>query len=213
MATLIIVKAYKDDSGFFGPDGANRQISCNHEFQGIWGINTVGEIVPIPSTTVPPSVGTGTDEQQQTVLIPQGNIYTDTTYFNGTDFKTVVKVKDMENLRTTYVDKTSYDTQIIQCNTQPVPSACAIVTNLSAGTPGATTATITWDGIPSAAGYEYVNKTTNVAPTGEGRFESHETIALTGLTTATTYYFFIRTICGPGSNGQSSWTSFSYTTA
>jgi hypothetical protein len=92
-------------------------------------------------------------------------------------------------------------------------TTCALVTALSAGTPGALSATITWTENPSILGIEYVNNTSAVAPVGSGTFVAvgTETVALTGLITATTYHFWIRTSCADG--GFSAWTSLVYTTA
>lgn len=66
-----------------------------------------------------------------------------------------------------------------------------------------TTATINWAphtaGAPSG-GYQYVYSTTNTPPSGAGTPAAGTSAALTGLTQNTTYYVFVRSICGGGNN-------------
>ncbi len=207
------VLAYKDSAGFFLAAGQQRYISCNHQNEGVFYVNTVGEEVPLPQTTVPPLSGNPTtDYNSATAGVPQGNVYANSHVFGDSNYKRTYRIKDLETLVTTYVDTASYDTNVISCNLVPYPIGCAIVTNLSAGTPAATTATITWTANPAGTGYEWINNTSSTAPTGDGAFTEASSQAITGLTAATTYHFWIRTICGPGSLGVSAWTSLTYTT-
>jgi len=213
MIKSILVTAYKDTQGFFNISGAARRLSCNQVFECIEYVNTTGEIVPMPQTSVPPLSGeTTTDYDAKLVGVPQAGNYASPILFGDTTYKKCARVKDMENLVTTWFDYDNYWANIVQCNVVPYPLGCATVTNLSAGTPAATTATITWTGVASATGYEWVNNQSSTAPTGDGQFTEATTQALTGLTAATTYHFWIRTICGQGTPGESSWVSLSYTT-
>lgn len=205
---------YKENNNFYGPSGLNKRISCNQIFLGLMGINTIGEEVPVPYTTIPPlSASPGNSYQSANVLIQVGQVWVDKKFFGDSSFKVVAKVKDLDTNSVFYVDADSYNTNLVLCNFVPEPSFCPLVTNISAGTPGATTATITWNGVPGAAGIEWVNNTSSSAPSGDGAYldGGTETLSLTGLTTATTYHIWIRTICGQGS--RSAWTSKTYTTA
>lgn len=205
------VLTYLDNAGIYKPSGLSVAISCNHQTCGLYGINMVGEIVPLPNATVPPFVTPGTDLQHGTAMIPQGTTLPP-NYFDDANFKNVTKIKDMETLREYYVDTADYATKVIACNPIPYVTACASVTSLSAGTPGATSATITWVKVIGSVGIEWINKTVDVTPVLDGQFVDVNTQStlVPGLTTATNYFFFIRTIC---QGLKSSWTRVAYTTA
>lgn len=51
-------------------------------------------------------------------------------------------------------------------------------------------------------GYEYVVSTSSAVPTGSGTPVTDTLVTYTGITTATNYYFFVRTDCGGGSYGD-----------
>lgn len=75
-----------------------------------------------------------------------------------------------------------------------------------------TTASLMWaspaEGIP--VGYQYVVSEVNEIPADGGTFAGGLSAALTGLTPATTYYVFVRTVC----NGDySEWNTGTFTTA
>lgn len=211
MPLSFFVTVYKDDNAFYGTSGASLSISCNHQVLGDYYLNTVGEEFPIPTTTVPLSEP-GTDWEHGKNMASEAGVYASPNVFNK-DFIRVTRVKDLTSNVVSYVDPTSFDTNVVSCNPVENPSVCSIVTSLSAGTPGTTTATITFTAPAGPiAGYEYIVKTTNVTPVIEGTFATGSPIALSGLTAATTYYFFIKTICGGGSTGRSAWTSFSFVT-
>lgn len=213
MVKSILVLAYKDTSGFFLAAGQQRRISCNHQNEGTFYINTVGEIIPLPQATqIPLSGESTTDYNAKNVLVPQGNVYASSTQFGDSGYKTVVRIKDMESLVTTWVDSASYTTNVVKCNAVPYVIGCPAATGFSSGTPGATTATITWTAVPGATGYEYINNTSSSAPVVDGTFTETTSISLTGLTAATTYHFWLRTICGGGSAGESAYVSAVYTT-
>ena len=196
------VTVYKAN-GAFHRNGLKMPIYCNHQWLGNYGINLVGEIVPLPTSTV---LGVGTAQ------IPHGTIFPNPQQFADANFKAVVCIKDMITLDEYYVDATDYNTQIITCFPVPYALSCPVASGLSAGTPGQTTATITWTNIPSSEGIEYVNNTSSSAPAGDGTFLAVGTnsVALTGLTASTAYHFWIRTICAGGV--KASWTSVTYST-
>ena len=203
---------YKDNNAFYGISGQSKPLSCMHENMGTCYLNLVGEEVLLPRNAVP-ILNAGSDFQHGIVHVPEAGVYQDPTLFADTHYISVVKIKNISTGVVSYCDPTTFNANVINCNPVVNPSICNVVTSLSAGTPAATTATITFTA-PSGpvAGYEYINKTSNVVPVIEGTFAVSSPISLTGLTAATTYYFFIKTICGGGSNGRSQWTSFTFTT-
>ncbi len=78
---------------------------------------------------------------------------------------------------------------------------CVIApTGLKSNGVTAFTATETWDAVFSPIGYQYVYKNVKGTPvTGTpAYFVSSNSAPLTGLTEDTTYYIYVRTICGPG---------------
>lgn len=212
MALLqFFVRTYKDNSALYPPDGVSVAINCNHIRIADYGINTVGEIVPLPRATEIPGVTAGTDLQHGTVMVPQGSIFPP-NYFADSNFKNVTHIKDMVTSRDYYVDTADYTTNVINCNPVAYVTSCDSVSNLAHGALTATTAVISWTKVLGSVGVEYINKTANVTPVIDGTFAdvNTQTLTITGLTTATTYYFFIRTIC---QGMKSAWTSVSYTTA
>ena len=210
----IMPLVYRRDSNVYLPSGQNLQINCKCTTLGVWGINMQGEEVPVQGTTIPPLSSTpGNSEQSASVLIQVGQIWYNPKFFGDANFFMVVKVKDLVTNSISYVDLTSWNTEFVKCNFVPEPGFCSIPTTISAGTPGATTATITYVPEPGSVGVEYINNTSGTTPVIDGTYadSSVTSIAITGLTTATAYHFWIRTICGAGS--RSAWTSITYTTA
>lgn len=90
------------------------------------------------------------------------------------------------------------------------PWTCSEPTNITASNVTTTSATISWEaqGNP-AVGYLYSFNTTNEAPADQS-FVPVLTTELTELEPGTTYYFFIKGICGPVMGEWSQ--SFSFTT-
>lgn len=78
------------------------------------------------------------------------------------------------------------------------PPTCPSPATLTTTAITSTSATLTWNVpfIVPSAGYEYVYSTTNTVPTGAGTSSATNSVALTGLTSATTYYVFVRSNCG-----------------
>jgi GEVED domain/Secretion system C-terminal sorting domain len=73
-----------------------------------------------------------------------------------------------------------------------------------------TSATIRWDSVSGASGYDYVVNTTPGAPTGSGTFTTHNTVTITGLSAGVTYYAHVRTSCFDTTSG---WETISFTVA
>jgi|ERR1035437_762960 hypothetical protein len=103
---------YKSDNEFYQA-GKAMQINCRHENMGVMGMNTYGEIVPVPGTLNAPVSSPPT----QSVLVPQGTVFQSTSAFGDANFKVVTMIKDMVNLCVYYVDTESYDANVIKCNT------------------------------------------------------------------------------------------------
>ena len=101
---------YKADNAFY-QHGQQIAIHCNHLWIANLGLNTVGEIVPLPNatTTSPPS---------DTAMVPEGTVFPTPTYFSDVNFKAVTQIKDLTALCTYYVDTASYYANVVQCNKQ-----------------------------------------------------------------------------------------------
>jgi hypothetical protein len=141
-------------------------------------------------------------------------VYGNTTNFatGDPDYKICVRIKDFQTGITYWLDKADYEAKIAGCNPVSYASGCGIVTALSAGTPGTTTATIIWTDYPGGAAIEYINNTSSTAPVVDGTLLAFGvgTLSLTGLSAGTTYHFWIRTVCAAGVKGA--WTSLVYAT-
>src|SRR6185436_398650 len=213
MQLRILVKVYKENFTIWYPTGETRNISCNHMYLGIWGINMQAEEVPIPSTTIPPEIGTGESNQSAQAIIPIGNVYVDSTYFGDSNFKVCVKVKDMDTGIVSFIDATDYANNIGKCNLVPVTNFCPLVTGITAGSITSSGATLSWTAVPGSDGVEYINNTSGTTPVINGTFIPSGTNSqvITGLSTGTTYHFWIRTLC-PGGK-LSAWTFKTYVTS
>lgn len=205
----IQVLVYKTDNTLYLPSGQIRRISCSLEYMGVFGINLQGEQVPIPTRVNTTGEG-GTPYQTASTLITLGNVWVNNKQFGDSNFKVVVKVKDMDSGLVSYVDAVSFNANIGNCNFIPAPSFCPLVTGLAV-THAVTTATISWTAPGGATGVEWINNTSGTTPVINGTYEPTNSVSLTGLTTATAYHFWVRTICSGGV--LSAWTSISYTTS
>lgn len=203
---IFYVKAYKAEAGaYYGASGRTIAIHCNHTVVGSYGMNTNGQILDLP----PSSIVTAGAES---VGIPAVTQFPDTVQ-PGLSLTAVTLIKDNVDQTAYYVDTTDYNTNLVQCNPVPYASACPGVTDLDGGTPTSISTTVTWTEDPGIVGIEYVNGTSAVAPTGAGTFLPVGTgsVALTGLDTGTEFHFWIRTICTGGVT--SAWTSVTYSTS
>lgn len=82
------------------------------------------------------------------------------------------------------------------------PPACNTPALLTSTLQSTSAATISWNALTTAAGgYDYIVSTVNTAPTAGSTPTGSTTstsVALTGLTPNTTYYFWVRSNCGSG---------------
>ncbi len=201
MRTTFRALVWMDNTGFYFPDGALKIISCNNSIDGVFGINTVGEVIPARSATKTLSE-TGTDYQHAQVGVRAGHIYISTTEFAGTDFKAVVRVKDLKSNQTYYVDQASFNTNFATCNDCCIPVDCIAPAPAVTVGPGATTATIAWPAVEGSVVYEYKLTATAsgacVAPVSGTTLTAAVSVALTGLTAETRYCFCVRNTCAVG---------------
>lgn len=182
------VRAYRGDAGaWYGPDGQKVAINCNHTVVGDYGMNAEGQIVELPPADVVTAGG-------KSVLVSHATPFPDTTQ-PGLSLIAVKLIKDKDLQTAWYVDAIDYASSVVACNPVAYVTSCPGVSNLIA-TPDETEAVITWDETPGIVGVEYSNSTVDVEPES-GTFLGGGTgeVTITGLTTATSYYFFIRTIC------------------
>lgn len=187
----IKVLVYKDDTGFLAA-ACSKILPCDHEFVQKEALTLTAQNSPC-NTTVPSGKA-----------FPAGS----------TEYPTLVNTYKIQipGIGFYWVDAADYDSKISQCNGCCTPAICTIATSLSVRTTTTTGATISFVAPAGAtpAGYEYVVKTTNVAPIVDGTYTASSPIVITGLTTATTYYLFIKTICSGTS--KSDWTSITFVT-
>lgn len=106
---------------------------------------------------------------------------------------------------------TTYDAIYIDdINVEAIPS-CVRPTDVIVASVTATSADLSWiaPAVAPANGYEVYYSTTNTAPTAASVAQvsniNSTSATITGLTAATTYYFWVRSVCGPSES--SIWTT------
>jgi hypothetical protein len=93
-----------------------------------------------------------------------------------------------------------------------VPATCVVPTNLANTAVTGTSASFSWTNGSPTVGVAYAVTTTNVAPTGTGTNATGTSVTVnTGLTSGTSYYFWMRNRCTSTTN--SDWISVPFTTA
>lgn len=208
----IRVKIWRDADSLYFPGGHNIDLSCTHIQEGVWGVNMNGEIIPAQTSTVPAGE-TGTDYQKQSLMVPAGRVYSSPTHFSDSSFKVVVKVKDMTNLNTYYVDQDSYNAAIDNCNGCCTPGTCGNVEYTSV-TPDIFSATAEWAAVEGAVGYEWIvllsSDSGTVAPTSGWASTTDTTATQDSLEPVTDYYFAVRSVC-PG-NVKGAWVYYQFRT-
>lgn len=110
------VTVYKTDKTFF-QEGKSMAIHCWHVNSGNFGMNTYGEVIPLPGAAAiqdnasPPNLIIVPD-----ALDPQGTVYPSPTQFGDKHFKAVTKIKDMVLLEEFYVNTDEYNANVVTCN-------------------------------------------------------------------------------------------------
>ncbi|QTV06417.1 T9SS type A sorting domain-containing protein [Faecalibacter bovis] len=142
---------------------------------------------------------------------------TETTEASGTTTETTISLANLTPETTYYVwTKTDCSdagksewtaspltfTTTISCPAPTAPTTTNITTS---------SATIGWTS--TATDFEYIYSTTNTAPeaSATGTLVSGNTAEITGLDSTTTYYWWVRTVCGE--DDKSSWLGSSFQTA
>lgn len=215
MRKEFLATIWRDNLGLYWPAGKLQIISCDFVYDGVWYINMNNVEFPANSATKTLSQ-VGTNAQHAQVTVREGNVYESSVAYPGPGFKETVRLKDMKSQRTFWVDKTSYDNNVVACNDCCIPVPCLAPAPAVDGEPTDTGATIeiTYDG-PEVVGFEYVVTESGgdpcVDPVTLGVLSSSKTIELTGLTPEVEYCFCVRTVCGP--SRFSDWVCIQFTTA
>lgn len=204
--TYITVNAWGSPPQVYPKTAQSIQLSCNHTKIGVYLITTTLQVLPLPGDTELMSEG-----GQGTETYPVQKFANLNAFPQEDGVKKVVLVLDHTTNVQYYVDYTSYNNNVANCNPLPYVTACSAPTSLSAGTITTSSAIMSFTGVAGASGYEWVNSTADEEPSVPGTFASASPISVTDLTTDTDYYFFIRTICIGGST--SDWVRVHYTTA
>lgn len=190
---FITVTVYKEGDANFHYGGLPRMISCEHQVVLDEGLSLVrfasqcGYSIPAGTERADPNNPTGQTE--------------------------VIKIRD-DNGQFLWVDKTSYNAQIANCNKCCGAQVCPLTISMVASAITSSGVTINWPAVSSSnmavAGYEWIVNTSSSAPVINGTFRAdNSALVITGLTTGTAYHFWIRTICA---SGQSAWNSLIFTT-
>lgn len=136
---------------------------------------------------------------------PQGGTFNDVFKDESTNGVWTLSVFDSWNISTGQINSFSI--------TFDLPPACATPTNVSASPLNPTSANVYWDNISSAVnGYDWVVMPQGVAPdVNDALFSSGSSVFtntanFTGLTTGTTYDFYVRSNCG-GVGTPSTWSA------
>lgn len=77
-------------------------------------------------------------------------------------------------------------------------SGCPIISGLSVDSTTPSSITVVWDSSPLAVGFEYVLTNTNTIPVSGWINTTSTTATILGLISGSTYYVWVRTICGAG---------------
>jgi hypothetical protein len=94
--------------------------------------------------------------------------------------------------------------------TASIPVSCVIPSLLTANSITNNSATMSWNSVPGATGYEYVVSTSSITPTS-GTAITTNSYNAGSLAPSTQYYVFVRTNCGGGS--FSNWANTNFNTA
>lgn len=214
MRKEFLATIWRDNLGLYWPEGKLQIISCDFVYDGVWYINMNNVEFPANSATKTLSQ-VGTNAQHAQVTVREGNVYESSVAYPGPGFKETVRLKDMKSQRTFWVDKTSYDNNVVACNDCCIPVPCLAPAPAVDGVPASTGVTIeiTYDG-PEVVGFEYVVTPAGggcVDPTIDGKLSLDKTIGVFDLSPSTEYCFCVRTVCGP--DRFSGWVCITFVTA
>lgn len=140
-----------------------------------------GYLYAVTTSPTPPGAGAAVT----TNAAEKGGLYPSTLYY--------VHVKSNCNMTVS-----SWKTDTFRTPACPA-GTCLPPASWSATTPDSTTADVTWPAVAGAIGYEYTINLAFPSPTTNGTLVTTNSAHITGLTGGTSYYFHIRTKCGPTS--------------
>lgn len=197
IASTSVVQAYRDIAI---PAGTSTvEFSFDWKGYGESGYDYL-RVWMVPTSFIP-TAGTQTTSGSGRIQIG-GNLFAQTTYttyytptldvssFAGQSVRLVFEWRNDNSIGTQ--PSASVDNISMKIPTCFIPSGLASVTTL-------TTATLTWTAPATAPsnGYQYYYSTTNTAPVAStsGTAVTSTSASITGLTSNTTYYFWVRSVC------------------
>ncbi len=106
-------------------------------------------------------------------------------------------------------DEEDYEFHLGKFEITASSTTCFVPTNVMISDVTTNTANISWTAPTTAPanGYEYIYSQTNEVPTTDGTLTTETNVALTGLTSATQYYVWVRSVCSD--TDKSAWTNVS----
>ena len=206
MILNLFVQCWKSATANY-PAGQDIQITCQHINEGYYVVNSAGEVFPASGSVVPWQEGGPAPIMVNagTIIPPAFNPFPT----NDPNYHLCYKIKDPNTGIVYYADVADYNSKIgPTCNPTPGLGACNAPTNLSILTnTGGGTIKVGWtDGLGALIGSEVFTQTPvtgNPTPPPDGSFAplgagSGSGFTINGLTPATSYAVYIRTICGLG---------------
>jgi hypothetical protein len=137
----------------------------------------------------------------------QGNFYTQDAV--GNYYVTTNSVGNFYSSGTESISGGNNNAGFVQTSSV-IPSSCTVPSSLSASSVTNNSASITWNLVPGATGYEYVVSASSILPVS-GTAIATNSYNANSLNSGTPYYVFVRTNCGGGN--FSNWATTSFNTA
>jgi hypothetical protein len=194
---------------FFNTTGTTYTLDRNNYYMASasTGAKGIGSLFGTPHTTIAAWATAASDPNSKSINplfadATTGNLKpTEPTLDNLGLPITGITTDILGNTRsTTTPDIGAFEFSVIPC---PAPAG------LSAGTPTATGANLTWSASLNSIGYEYA-VTTSATPPATGTATTATNFAATGLNPGTTYYLHVRSKCDPTT--FSPWATLSFNT-